>query len=199
MGTTLINLPVHIETNRLLFRQWNLDDADQLFALQQDNEAELHQWFGGVISKKNLNLIDIQNRILDNLSAFYSRSGFEFAVFDKETKTLIGGALLHTFDWSVPSGRIGYYVDKGHSSKGYATEIAHVLTDYAFKYLGLERLEIRASTNNPASHKIPRKLGYELEGTLKKVKKATDGALWDLEIHTRFDNKGLPELNINYS
>lgn len=50
----------------------------------------------------------------------------------------------------------------------------------------------RPHLTKPASHTVPRKLGYRFLTVFEKNKVEADGTLWDLEIHVRFDDTNLP-------
>ena len=59
---------------------------------------------------------------------------------------------------------IGYWVHVDHIGKGYATEIAEVLTTAAFTVADVERAEIHHDKANVASSGVPRRLGYTFAG-----------------------------------
>lgn len=81
---------------------------------------------------------------------------------------LVGSSGLHTLDWNVPSGEIGYWLGAAHEGQGYATETAQALTTLAFDTLHFERLEIRCDPRNARSAAVPERLGFEREAHLKK-------------------------------
>lgn len=59
---------------------------------------------------------------------------------------------------------VGYWVHVDHIGKGYATEIAEVLTTAAFTVADIERVEIHHDKANVASSGVPRRLGYTFAG-----------------------------------
>jgi RimJ/RimL family protein N-acetyltransferase len=58
---------------------------------------------------------------------------------------------------------IGYWVDRNHTRRGYATAAARALTDVALGISGIERVEIHCDRGNVASQAVPRRLGYRLD------------------------------------
>lgn len=196
---TTIQLPKKIETSRLTLRPWQKNDLEHLHLLHQENKDELNKWYGGILSQKTSTKQDIQTYLDNVISGWHDKSWIEYPVFDKETGALIGMVSIHHLDWSVPKGRVGYIVHKNKTGKGLATEMANIITRYAFDILKLKRLEIRAATTNPASHIIPRKLNYQFLTIFEKNKVATNGDLWDLEIHARLDCDSLPNIDISWS
>jgi RimJ/RimL family protein N-acetyltransferase len=195
----ILELPSSIETDRLIMRPWQQGDEKQLHELQQESWEQFNKWYGGVLAKEKTSKDDMKGYINGALSGWYDRSWIEFVTFEKESGKMIGTASLHHLDWSVPKGRIGYIVRNSAGGKGYATEMANVMTRLAFNFLDLKRLEIRASIENPASNKIPRKLGYQFLTVFEKNKASVNGDLWDLEIHVRFNSNNLPDVNVNWS
>ncbi len=198
MEPLLLDLPVRIETDRLIMRPWRLSDIELLHELQQESCTQFNKYYSGILAQKETCLDDIKVYINDALSGWYARRWVEFAAFEKKTEKMIGAASFHHLDWSVPKGRIGYIVRQSAGGKGYATEMAHVMTRYGFEFLKFQRLEIRSAVENLASNKIPRKLGYQFLSVFEKNKASVNGDLWDLEIHVRFDAKNLPDLDIRW-
>lgn len=193
-----INLPHKIETSRILLRPWKEEDAAKLFTLQRESVDPLNKWYLGSLAQNNASLDDVKRYISESISNWENKSSIEYCAFEKESGALIGATSLHHLDWTVPKGRIGYFVGNRMVGKGYATEMANLMTRYAFDILALERLEIRASNQNPASSKIPRKLGYEYLALFEKNKMSVNGDLWDLEIHVRFNTIDLPHIEANF-
>jgi RimJ/RimL family protein N-acetyltransferase len=58
--------------------------------------------------------------------------------------------------------------EKAFWGGGIGTEIHSVLLTWAFEGLGLEKIWAIIRTNNPAIYKIVQKLGFQIEGTLRK-------------------------------
>ena len=57
---------------------------------------------------------------------------------------------------------IGWTIRKDQRGKGYATEAAKALTDYAFKVLNAEKVQAHCDSRNRASEKVMKKLGMTL-------------------------------------
>lgn len=184
-------LPGSIRTDRLFLRPWAAADVDALLDLHQESAEGLHRWYGGVLARAHLTKADVDGYITTARAGFEDHSWIEYAALDQATGALVGAVSLHHLDWTVPKGRVGCFVRAGAAGQGYATEMAAAITRLAFSTLCLKRLEIRAATGNPASHTVPRKLGYRFLTVFEKNKVGADGTLWDLEIHVRFDDANL--------
>jgi ribosomal-protein-serine acetyltransferase len=67
--------------------------------------------------------------------------------------------------WVLDRAEIAYWVDPDRQGAGIATEAARAVIACAFGQLGLNRLRISHASSNPASGRIPQKLGFRFVGT----------------------------------
>jgi RimJ/RimL family protein N-acetyltransferase len=90
------------------------------------------------------------------------RPGCIYALAERTTAAFLGCAGL-----SVDGeGRIqlGFWLGEPHWGKGYATEAAHALTDFAFESLKVDRLFTRCRISNTASRRVIEKCGFQFTG-----------------------------------
>lgn len=64
-----------------------------------------------------------------------------------------------TASWSTPEVGLFYAVDPEHQRRGYATEAAGAMVEYAFKHLNVERVVAMTDYSNTASQRVMQKLG----------------------------------------
>jgi RimJ/RimL family protein N-acetyltransferase len=76
---------------------------------------------------------------------------------------LIGAISLH-ISVEHSNGEIGYWLSVDNWGKGYTTEAARALVDYAFTTLRLHRVVGRHLTRNVTSGRVMQKVGMQLEG-----------------------------------
>ena len=88
-------------------------------------------------------------------------------------------------DWKVPKFEIGYWCRKKFQNQGYITESTMAITAFGFHQLNAERIEIRCDSKNVRSQKIPLKLGFCLEATLKNDIRSNSGELRDCLIFSK--------------
>jgi RimJ/RimL family protein N-acetyltransferase len=120
-------------------------------------------------------------------------------IFDKNDDQFIGGTGFHHINWEVPCLEIGYWIRTNYSEKGLMTEAVNALTRYAINYLGIKRIEIRCDKDNVRSKKIPERLEYHLEATLKSNRiSISTGLISDTLIYVRHDLAHLPDLSVNW-
>ncbi len=62
------------------------------------------------------------------------------------------------------SGYLGFYIFSNYSGKGYMYEGMSLAIEYAFKQLGLHRLEANIQPENKSSIKLVKRLGFLKEG-----------------------------------
>lgn len=93
--------------------------------------------------------------------------GYAFAVTLTESGTFLGIVGLGV-DRNHNRGELGYWIGKPYWRKGYCSEAAASVLQFAFEELGLNRVEAAAMTRNPASSKVMEKIGMKHEGILRQ-------------------------------
>lgn len=190
--------PLQIESPRLLLRPLQEADASAFFEAARETQEGLLAWYSGPLTRADLTVDQTRENIVALLKSWVQKSFFHYGAFEKASGRLIGIGSIHHLNWSVPKGRLGYWVRRSAQGQGFAQEIAQILTQVCFEKLGFIRLEIRAATGNAASKAIPRKLGYRFLTIFEKNLRSDAGVLWDLEIHVRFDLQGLAPLPLRF-
>ena len=66
---------------------------------------------------------------------------------------------------------IGYWLGSKFQGKGIVTGACRLLTDHAFDEWKLNRVEIHCAPGNKKSCAIPKRLGFQLEGVLRKAQR----------------------------
>ncbi|MEQ6898835.1 GNAT family N-acetyltransferase [Microbacterium sp. KR10-403] len=80
----------------------------------------------------------------------------------------IGWCTFNSWNPDFRSASIGYALARAEWGKGFATEAAAALLDWAYAALDLNRVQAEADTRNIASRRVLEKLGFLLEGTLRE-------------------------------
>ena len=87
---------------------------------------------------------------------------------------VVGGIGLHIRSSIDRRAEIGYWLIKGQNGKGIMTQSAKALADYGFGALRMNRLLIRAASENPGSQNVAKRLGFSHEMTARKGGVITD-------------------------
>ncbi len=92
-----------------------------------------------------------------------------FAIIDRKTDQHIGNVTLNHINWIHGTADTGLMIGrKEFWGKGYAFEAWSLLMEYAFQRLGLRKIVAGAVADNIASIVTLEKLGFKVEGTLRR-------------------------------
>ena len=97
---------------------------------------------------------------------FYEAKGYgPYAIIERATQVLIGYCGLFYFPDvnGQPEIEVGYRLAQSAWGKGYATEAASAVRDYAFNIFGIHRLIAIIDPANTASIRVAEKLGMQYE------------------------------------
>ncbi len=140
---------VPIESERLVLREWQKEDAPWLFDLNSDPEVIEFTGDAGFES------IAAAEGLITQYPN-YQRDGYGRWMVTLKDGTPIGWCGLKRNPWGID---LGFRFFQAQWNKGYATEAAQATIEWA-KNHGLNRLVGRALTGNPASIRVLEKLGF---------------------------------------
>jgi RimJ/RimL family protein N-acetyltransferase len=92
---------------------------------------------------------------------------YVYGILSRDESEVVGGSGLHTRH-GEGAFEIGYWIRESRVGEGLATEASAALTRVAFEVCEVDRVEIRTDPWNERSRKVPLKLGYEEEATLRR-------------------------------
>lgn len=145
-----------IETNRILLREFSVEDAEDFFRL--NGNPKVIKYTG------NLPFQSIEEAVifLKNYND-YSENGFgRWTVLDKENLEFLGWCGLK-YDRTSNETDIGFRFLEEYWNKGFATESAKACIDFGFKELKLKSIIGRAMSENVASIQVLKKIGLKYE------------------------------------
>jgi ribosomal-protein-serine acetyltransferase len=152
-----------LRTEQLLLEPISPEHTEALWAATEASLEELGRWM--------LWAVDATREGTETFAAEAERewregTGFHFAI-------LLDGELAGALGLEVRApinriGEIGYWIRSDLAGRGLVTEAAEAVVAFGFEVLGLYRLELRAGVMNGASQRVAQKLGFHLEGTLRK-------------------------------
>lgn len=170
-------------TPRLVVRCWEPTDAPAFMETLASSREHLLPWLPW-IRDEPLPLDDQVKRMRSLRAAFDAGQTFIYGIFARE-----GGRLLGGVGSSIPVGadarEVGGWVAVEAAGQGYATEAGAAVVRAAFEVDGLRRVEMHCDPRNEASMKVPRRLGFVHEATLRARDLLQDGspsdsAVWSL-------------------
>ncbi len=141
-----------IETARLLLRATRAEDASRAFEIQSKwqvakmlrmasyppAQEEIEEWFAG------------------HREEWLAGTAYRFAV--TLDKRMIGIIDIDEIDES--QGDLGYWLDEPYWGQGFAKEAGIPMLAFAFQELNLKRLQSGHASDNPASGKVLKSLGF---------------------------------------
>ena len=170
-----------LETDRLVLRQFVMEDDKDILEIMADGGMPHLAQFGPLD-------IDYARSFLNRMLESYRNNGFGlWAVIEKETGNLIGHCGIHKVKINeadvsaiarseVPGtaeekSELAYRIYKKLWGKGYATEAAMAVCDYAFNILKLPEIVSCIAHDNECSVRVAEKVGltYRKEGVFKGI------------------------------
>jgi [ribosomal protein S5]-alanine N-acetyltransferase len=161
--------PILFETERLLFRDFSLDDADACWAMWGD--PEVMHFLGGVKEKSLAEMRDVTLvRVTTKYDAIRARGEpyGGFALVEKHSGDLVGCGLLKRMpdaaQVDTDDVEIGWHLARRAWGLGYATEAGRALRDRGFETLTVDRLHAVVDPGNERSLAVARRLGFRHVG-----------------------------------
>jgi [ribosomal protein S5]-alanine N-acetyltransferase len=145
-------MKVLFQSERLLFREFTLNDAELLYELNSD--AEVTKYVHEPPTTRESAREILKNIIMPQ----YERKLGRWAVHLKYTEEFIGWSGLKYLAEREEID-LGYRFKKQYWGNGYATEAAKTCISYAFEHLALHRVVAKAHIENLASLHVIEKCG----------------------------------------
>jgi RimJ/RimL family protein N-acetyltransferase len=153
-----------IATPRLILRRFTLADAPEIQRLAGAREVAL-------------NTLMIPHPYPDGAAEEWigrqeAKAGEEITLAVTLNEALIGGIGLDRLDRSHDHAELGYWIGVPYWGRGYATEAGLAMLQHGFETLALNRIWAMHFVRNPASGRVPQKIGMKHEGRMRQhVKK----------------------------
>jgi hypothetical protein len=147
-----------ITTERLLLRHFHVLDAGAMYRVFGDPEV---MRFGDGVQTKDW----VENWVLTCLERYRIWGFGPYAVIETRSREVIGYCGLFYFPdvGGQPEVEIGYRLARPAWGRGYGTEAASAVREFAFKTLGLKRLIAIIDPSNLASIRVAEKIGMHYE------------------------------------
>ena len=149
-----------LETERLVLREFSLDDLE-----------DLHRIFGDPLNRKYFPDEGASKercqKIIERMIKCYAEIGYGFwAPVLKENQEMIGLIGINKFEYDVPFDpkiEVGWTVDHKYAGKGLATEAARGCLQYGFETLGMDEITAITTPTNTPSRRVMEKLGMTFD------------------------------------
>lgn len=152
-----------LETERLRLRPFADSDADDLFALQSDARV-LRYWDSAPWTDRAS-----VARFLEGCRRLAEEgTGARVAIERADSAGFVGWCTFNSWNPEFRSASLGYCLTEKAWGRGYATEAARAVLDWAYDALDLNRVQAETDTRNVASARVLEKVGFIREGTLRE-------------------------------
>jgi ribosomal-protein-alanine N-acetyltransferase len=161
-------------TRRLILREFATEDWPAVLAYQSDprylrlyawtarTEADVRAFVAGFVASQ----------------AVEPRLKYQLAITLRDGGQLVGNCGVRLAEPGVRIGDLGYELAPQHWGRGYATEAARAMLEFAFVELRLHRVWAECVPENHASRRVLEKLGMHCEGRLRQTR-WYKGCWWD--------------------
>lgn len=161
-------LVLPVRTERLIVRRFESGDWRAVLEYAGDPEAMRYFVEGPFTADQAQEFVNGNS----------GESADEHAVVRRDDGMLVGHLVFHPWEMAH-TYEIGWMFHPGHQGKGYATEAARAVLDYAFRELGAHRVIATCQPENVASCRVAEKLGMRREGRFRACIAAPRGEWWD--------------------
>lgn len=156
-----------METERLILREMELQDAETLY----------HYWSDPIVTKyMNIAPFTSAKQAEDMIQLIsdlcLKGQANRYSIVLKESNDVIGTCGFNMIDEENSRAEIGYDLGSPHWGKGFAAEAVKKLISHGFTDMGLNRIEAKVEPENKGSIKLLERLSFQKEGLLREYEKS---------------------------
>ena len=152
-------------------RAWRDSDLGPLTAACQDPEISLWTRVPYPYGSADARAYLLQRH--DSLRAGLAAPFAIVAAADRDH--LLGSISLMRFSWRHARAEVGYWLAKEARGQGHVTRGVRLITAWGFRSLGLQRIDLMAATENPASQRVAERCGFTREAVLRSYLQGKEG------------------------
>lgn len=177
MHPLLLDLPAHIETERLNIRSYRAGDGAWYYPMSLRNQPHLARYEAGNPLMGIRSAEDAEVVVRQFAADWVARSAFFMACFLRESEAFVGQLYIGVPRWDLPECAIGYFADVDHTGCGYITEAVVAGVRFCFTNINAERIRLECDDTNLPSVRVAERCGFVREGHLRANRRWPDGSL----------------------
>ena len=158
---TFEKFPV-LETKRLLLRELNIDDAENIYQYLSDSDVIRY------LEGNTDTLEEAMGYITWCRNTFKEKTDIRWGIELKENSKLIGDCGFGHIDEPKRPTELGYMLSKKYWNQGYMSEALGAILYYGFYKLDLHRVQAWTHPENEASGHLLSKYNFVKEGFLRE-------------------------------
>jgi [ribosomal protein S5]-alanine N-acetyltransferase len=163
INTTVFKIFPVLETERLLLREFTIDDTPEFFAIRSNEkvmqymDSYLHESF----KESEAMIIQMQD-------SFRNKTGINWAIEFKESRRVIGYIGLWRIIFENIRAELGYSLHPDFWGKGYMKEAIGEVLRFGFNEMQIHSVEASVNPENRASIGLLKKLGFSKEAHFRE-------------------------------
>jgi RimJ/RimL family protein N-acetyltransferase len=152
-------------------RAWRDSDLEPLVRACQD--PEISRWTRVPYPYGSS---DARAYLLQRHDSLHAGIAAPFAIVSAADRDhLLGSISLMRFAWQHARAEVGYWLAKDARGHGHATRAVRLITAWGFRSLALQRIDLMAATENPASQRVAERCGFTREAVLRSYLQGKEG------------------------
>jgi len=151
------------------------------------NEDRLHRFFPTTLRQNltpNLSKIFVEKKV----KQFNKKEEYLFTIKENETNKLIGLVYIKELGNDNKQGEFAYCIGYEFEGKNITTKALKLLSEYAFKSLGIKTLQIIVHNTNKASVKVAKNCNFVWQKTMKNEFTPSGEQPLDMELYEFYKN-----------
>jgi RimJ/RimL family protein N-acetyltransferase len=156
-----MSYPVQLVGPRVVLREFRIEDVEDALGVVGDDEVT--RWLSFDSRDRGATRTMLAGAI--ERAQLVPRTEYYLAAALPEDDRVIGFGRLGLN--GVRAAKLGYAIRTSEWRKGYATQVARLLVNYAFHSLSLHRVSAAIGPDNDASTALVKRLGFTYEGRLR--------------------------------
>ncbi len=177
MNKFLLDIPIRLETERLILRCYQAGDGSWYYPMSLKNRAHLSRYEAGNRSMTIESEEDADALVRSLAAEWVARDAFFMGAFDKQSGEFVAQIYVGAIDWSLPAFQLGYFADCDHEGQGYVTEAAKAALRFIFEHLQAHRVQLACADTNVRSYRVAERCGMVKEGHFRENHRRPDGTL----------------------
>lgn len=155
---------VRLEGDRIFLRPPVIEDWRDWAELREQSRVFLEPWEPAWPPDAHSRTV-FQRRVRRQIQEWRDGAGYSFFFFRQGDERLLGGIGLSNVRRGVAqAGTLGYWIGQPFARLGFTSEAVDSVVRFAFRDLGLHRVEAACLPHNEASRRLLRRLGFQEEG-----------------------------------